>query len=152
MPSDLSGTLLPVAKTTVARAPSSVERDPCVVNAQPLAEMLQSFVMNWERTRPCTTGQFSSSGRADVSAIGAISWLHQETGLPKRTIQRLAAGQRKTTELRVADALVNALGLEHEFSELTGSLQVMPNPRASASARAACCGIPGDSGSLTGSL
>lgn len=136
-----------MTKTTEARVPSSVKRDPCVVEAAPLAQLLQTFVRNWERTRPGTYGQFSSNGRCEVSAMSAVGWLVQETGLPRRTVQRVIKGQRRTTELRVADVLVNAIGAEHEFSELTGSLRVMPNPRASTSARAQCCG-----GSVTGAF
>ena len=79
--------------------------------------------------------------------MGAVSWLAQETGLPKRTIQRVVAGTRQTTELRVADALVWAIGKQQLFHD--GTLHVRPNPRARAAERA-CCGHQSDT--LLGAL
>lgn len=70
--------------------------------------------------------------------MGAVSWLAMETGLPKRTIQRVVAGTRQTTELRVADALVWAINQPQLFHD--GTLNIRPNPRARATERAQCCG------------
>ena len=127
-----------MAQTTAARVPSGIKRDPCVVDTPPLAAELQAYVKRWRRDRPTTTGQFAGTNRCDCSPLGAVSYLAQETGLPKRTIQRVVAGTRMTTELRVADALVWAIEQPQLFHD--GTLQVRPNPRANASARAQCCG------------
>ena len=118
-----------------------------MVDTPPLAAELQTFVTRWRETRPTTTGQFAGTERCDCSPIGAVSWLAMETGLPKRTIQRIVAGTRKTTELHVAEALVNALEQPQWFHD--GTLNIRPNPRARAAERA-CCGHQGDT--LLGAL
>jgi hypothetical protein len=125
------------------------DKDPCAVDTQPLSEMLQRYIADWERERPrkrqVTGGTFAADGgRVDLGTVplGAINWLAQETRLPYSTISRIAAGGRRTTELRVADALVSAIGRPDAFyCELT----VRPNPMAPADVRSRCC-----SGSLTG--
>lgn len=73
-----------------------------------------------------------------------MAWLEQESGVKRATIQNIASARRRTTELRYADALVQALDRQDLFYD--GSLTIRPNPNAPAAARAACCG-----GSLTGS-
>jgi hypothetical protein len=109
-----------------------------VVETAALAGMLRDFVARWNNERPVTTGQFAGDRRCEVSPIGAVSWLAQETDLPKRTIQRVVAGTRRTTELRVADALVQAIERPDLFHD--GTLRIRPNPRAPARQRASCCG------------
>jgi hypothetical protein len=107
--------------------------------------MLKGFVRSWNRTRPRTAGRFDrTSVRVDVTPIGALAWLAQESGLPEKTVETVVAARNRTTELRVAEALVvGALQRPEAFQD--GTLEVRPNPLASKAARASCCG-----GSLTG--
>lgn len=131
-------------------------RDGCVVATEPLSQLLSGFVADWNRTRPSTAGRFSSDrGRRreaepepDVSTVGAVAWVAAEAGLPKDTVQNVVAARYRTTELRVADPIVTAIGRPEAFHD--GTLEIMPNPNAPAAARAACCG--GSSDSLTGSF
>lgn len=106
---DLDGVMVPAA-TPVARS-----RDTYVVDAVPLATMLQAFVSN-------QTLRGRATSRAD--AIGRLvetTRQHDPThrGIPLRTVENFlrqdAAGQPKpprypTTDLRIADALLTAIG------------------------------------------
>jgi len=101
-------------------------------------------VSRWDVERPTTVGQFHAEGRVEVSCMSGVSWLVQETGLSRRTIQRIVSGRRTTTELYVADRLINAIGAEHIWH----TLSIHGNPRAPREQRSQCCG---GSESLNGS-
>lgn len=127
-------------------------RDGCVVQTDPLAGLIHGFVARWRATRPATSGQFVSEQRGQsVSALRPVDWLEQETrrldldgrGVPVGTIERIMGRRSPTTELRTADALVSAIGCPEAFHD--GTLEIAPNPCASAREQAACCG-----GSLVG--
>ena len=111
--------------------------------------MVRSFVSEWNRTRPQDTGRFTEGGGSRSGGyLGAVAWLEMETsrmGAPvsRDRIQSVMKMETRTTELRHADPLVQAIG--HPFAFHDGTLQIRPNPRATARARAACCG-----GALTG--
>ena len=131
-------------------------RDGCVVETEPLAHLVGGFVASWNRDRPPTGGRFSDrkarERRTEVSTLGAVSWLADQTrrsdpsglGIPPDTIQNVVSRRYRTTELRVADALVSAIGRPEVFHD--GTLTIRPNPSASRAAREACCG--GSSGVL----
>lgn len=112
-----------------------------MVETAPLTALVSHWVRRWDAQHPSTVGQFHADGRCEVSCIGGVSWLVQETGLSRRTIQRIVAGTRMTTELHHADLLLNAIGAEH----MRHVLEVRGNPRASRVEREQCCG-----GSLNG--
>lgn len=123
-------------------------RDGCVVSTEPLSQMVRSFIDDWNRTRPpATGGQFGpGQTRTEAMTVSAIAWLAGETAVlgeavTEEVIGRMVGprGRRKPrTELRVADALVQAMGQPQAFHD--GTLRVRPNPAAHRSARAACCG------------
>jgi hypothetical protein len=121
-------------------ATTTTARDGCVVETAPLAEIMHRFVDNWNRERP------SEGGQKD-GPISAIEWLAKETGVPSSTLENIARRppRNQTTELRIADPIVQALGYPFAFHD--GTLTVRPNPQAPRSARMSCCG-----GSLNGSL
>lgn len=127
----------------------AIARDGCVVDTEPLSELVHGFVSRWNRDRPQRSGQFRKRSAApaaakeqqpDVDPIGAVAWLAQETGLPRDTIQNIAARppRYRTTGLAIADSLVSALGRPEAFHD--GTLSIRPNPNAPRAARAACCG------------
>lgn len=130
------------------------ERDGCVVDSEPLARVVTGFVSDWKRGRPSVGGQFGASQvrRVDVESTSALDWLSEATGIPRGTIENLTVrgrdgklGRSRTTELRIADPIVAALGRPELFHD--GTLEVKPNPHAKAKYRKACCG-----GSLTGTV
>jgi nucleoside-diphosphate-sugar epimerase len=136
---------------TVAHDGAPVARDGCVVATEPLSAMLGAFVSQWSRDRPSTRGRFSARReRTDVSPVGAVAWLAAETNLPAGTIENVVSGRVKTTELRIADALVTAIGREDTLSDgefprnAGGTLEIMPNPLARPADRARCCAGSGD--------
>jgi hypothetical protein len=86
--------------------------------------------------------------------VGAVTILHERTrqvdprerGVSKRQIRAMLSQRAGAyTELRTADLIVAAVERPDAFHD--GSLPVVPNPAASAPARASCC-----SGSLTGAV
>jgi hypothetical protein len=114
------------------------ERDGCVVDAGDLAVLLRGFVARWNVERSVTVGRFAGRDRrTDVSPVGALKWLSAETGLAEGTIENIVRGRNHSTELRIADALVVAIGRPYAFHD--GTLTIRPNPSAPAAARAACC-------------
>lgn len=76
--------------------------------------------------------------RDDDSPIGAIAWLAERTGVPEKTIDNLVHGRFESTELRIADSIVTALGRTETLHD--GTLNVRPRWKNSVKARAACCG------------
>ncbi len=106
--------------------------------------MLRSFVDDWNTTRPREIGgRFAGREQRTQGSVSAVSWLVGETGIPKSTIEQVAKGRYRTTELRVADALVAAIGHPEAFYD--GTLEIRP---ATKRARCGCCG----GSSLNGSL
>jgi hypothetical protein len=105
-------------------------RDPCVVDTEPLAEIVRTFASNWRRSRPSISGRYDGQGlRVAVEPIGPYEALAAQTGLPESRITSLLNPARKpTTELRVAEAIVAAIGEPGMFYD--GTLTVRPNPRA----------------------
>jgi hypothetical protein len=116
-------------------------RDGCVVATEPLAALVTAFVEAWRVNRPSTGGRFGDADRVEVPTLGAIAWLANESGVKPDTIQNVASRRYRTTELRVADAIVSALGCPQVFHD--GTLTIRPNPSAPRAARMACCGGSG---------
>lgn len=125
---------------------SASSRDGCVVATEPLAIALGGFVRERNR-RAVGGGRFAGRGtRTEVPVVGAYEWLEQETrhhdpsgrGVTRKTIKRIVSGGSTVTELKVADLLVAAIGRPDLLYD--GTLEVFANPRASRSARDACCG------------
>jgi hypothetical protein len=116
------------------KRPSTVAaRDGCVVSGASLSGLLSGFVTRWERSR---NGDGSVNYASEIPTVSAIEWLAGETGIPERTIKNVVNGAYHTTELRIADALVAAVGCPEAFYD--GTLEVSPNPLADRKARAAC--------------
>lgn len=112
-----------------------------MVPTDPLADVVKNFLHRWSVERPSNNGRFANGeARTEVTFIGGAEWLAMETGVPRDKIQSITQRRQPMTELRIADALVSAIGRP----DLLGTLPVMPNPRASRAARESCCG------SLTG--
>lgn len=88
--------------------------------------------------RPSTSGRFAGAQGTDVTPIGAVRWLAVEAGLTEATVENIVYRKHHTTELRIADAIVTALGRPEAVHD--GTLQVRPNPGASRHVRASCCG------------
>lgn len=126
------------------------EPDGCIVDTAPLSILLRDFVTGWKKTRPSTKGQFGApAARVPGEPLGAYTALAFHTGLRESDIKRVRnPGRHPVTELRVADALVGAIGNPGMFHD--GTLTVRPNPRAPADRRAECCG--GSEHALTGGL
>lgn len=84
-------------------------RDECRVPAAPLTEVLRRWRAHWER-----------EWRPDRSRASAVLWLAQRTrephidpsgrGVEPQTIRNLLQGANRTVELRIADALLCAIG------------------------------------------
>lgn len=129
---------------------SERERDGCVVPSLPLAGLLCQFVDEWHRDRPSTAGRFAKHGtRTEVSTISPLDWLEQESHVPKHVIAKIATRDPSTgtpkprteyTELRVADALVTAIGNIEVLQD--GTLPIVVNDAATAANREVCrrCG------------
>lgn len=123
------------------QAATAFARDGCAVETGPLADMLDAFVSRWNRTRPPRSGgKFTDAGSRSVAFVGAIQSLVQETRLQEGTIERVIQRRSRYTELRTADPLLAAI--DETGALYDGRLRVVPNPAASARARAACqhCG------------
>lgn len=96
--------------------------------------MLRGFVDRWQVERPQSGGAGVRQTETTVAHVGPLKWLAAETGIPERTITNVVRGRGRTTELRIADALVMALGHPEAFHD--GTLEI----RASSRAKAPCCG------------
>lgn len=108
-------------------------RDPCVVDTAPLSQLVRTYADGWRRSRPSLKGR--RHGRVDllskgyVEPVGPYEFLASETGLPEAKIRAVGNPNRNpTTELRVAEAIVAAIGEPGMFYD--GTLEVRPNPRA----------------------
>ena len=125
-------------------------RDGCVVPTAPLSAAVTAFVKGWNRDRPPTAGRYSSArSSASIEPVSAIEWLSTETRIPVGTLHRIRYNRSRLTELRVADPIVCAMNQTHLLYD--GTLPVIPNPKAKAELRAACCGGSlGGFSSLTG--
>lgn len=124
-----------------------VSRDGCVVESESLAGVLGPFISSWTRDRPQTGGRYSAGvedTRDAAISMTATAWLSQEATrrcevpVTERTIEGIVNGRSKATELRVADALVAAIGRPDLFYD--GTLTVGPNPFAKPDAQRECCG------------
>lgn len=107
---------------------------------EPLSAMLRGFIDRWQIERPQSGGAGVRTTEGGVSHVGPVKWLAAETGIPERTITNVSRGRSRTTELRIADPIVQALGHPEAFHN--GTLEI----QASSRAKAPCCG------SLNGSL
>lgn len=126
--------------------------DECVVDAEPLARILSDYIDRCERDRPPPIARYVGAA-ADPCYLDPVAWLAQESGVPLKTVRNLtrktSSGRRaprySTTELRIADALVCAIGMPGALSP-GGPLQ--PRGR-SPKHDGACCGGSSLNGSLT---
>lgn len=124
-------------------------RDGCVVDSEPLAGLLSGFVEHWNRTRSPDAGRFTKSAttkRTEVTQVRVLEYLANETGVAEGTIEKLLHRDRTTgklsprtrsTELRIADPLVAAIGCPEAFHD--GTLVIRENELAKKEERAACC-------------
>jgi hypothetical protein len=111
--------------------------DGCLVPTEPFSELVRTFVSRWNRDRPQLAGQFAAGGTiAELTPIRPLAWLAAASGLSESTIENVADGRYRMTELRVADAIATAL----DYPDILQGLAVVPNPSASRAARAECCG------------
>lgn len=127
-------------------------RDEYVVCREPLAEVVQGFISDWNRDHEPDKGRFAGGERKVVTQVRAVQWLAAETrrrdptdvGIPEKAIlnmfRRTPEGRMRyhTIDYGIADALVSAIG-RPDVLHTDGRLQ--PHPRSNAS----CC-----SGSLSG--
>lgn len=145
--------------------PCLAGRDPCVVETDGLASVVEDFVSDYVQKHPvsraprrdATTGHFSIGGRLAEGAPRALDALSERTrqqdpaglGVPASTIRNVVERRYQTVELRTADRLVVAAGALASYRD--GTLHVKPNPRVKAGEKARCCGDLSGS-SLNGSL
>ena len=113
---------------------SRLPPDGCLVPTEPLATLVRSFLERWNRDRPQTAGQFGD----EVTPVRGVAWLASCADVPEATIQNIIDRRYRMTEFRTADRLIAALDVPQAWCD--GTIQVFPNPSASASARAECCG------------
>lgn len=140
---DVDGKLVPAPKRA-----APVARDAFVVCTEPLSGLVCGFVDRWHAERPPTNGQFATGDTRVEGTLSAIQYLEEKTQLPRKAIASVTTrdedgrpcGRSATTELRVADALVAAIGSPEAFSN--GTLRVFERSEA----RRGCCG--GLNGSL----
>jgi hypothetical protein len=99
--------------------------------------MLRAFVTTWTATRP-TTGGSGARAFTEPTFVSPLQWLSDETGIRKKTVANVMRGRSATTSLRIADALVVAIG--HPEALQDGTLEILPNVKATKAAQAACCG------------
>lgn len=102
----------------------------------------------WARDRPVVGGP--DIGR--IHPIGAVSWLAQESELPRETIRRVIDGRSEYTEYRIAEPLIGR-ALERPELFYDGTLDIIDNPRISADSLAAARAREGSDANtgLTGS-
>lgn len=116
-------------------------RDGCLVPTEPLAAVLNEFISHWNQERPQRGGQFASPGEEVVSPVRAYGWLAENSGVAEATISRIVGLRSNGTELRIADALVQAIERPELFYDgEPPTLPIYPNPMASAADRISCCG------------
>lgn len=118
------------------------KRDGCVVETAPLARAVTDFCKRWNVSRGPSAGEFGTS--PEQSSVGPVDYLADRTRIPKSTIQELTSkrcasetGRSRRTELRIADALVTAIGRPEMLHD--GTLTIEGNRLAPKSLRAACC-------------
>lgn len=108
----------------LALADAPRRRDGCVVESRALSALLSSFIEEWRKTRPIEPSK--RFARRAIVAVSPIEYLSLETGIPERTIKNVVHCAYHTTELRIADPLVAAMGRPEVFYD--GTLTVQPNP------------------------
>lgn len=106
----------------------------CVVLTAPLTRAVCDFLTRW--------GRDIVSPDDHVLFIDGIEWIAFESGLPEETIRNIKRGRHRTTELSVADRLVQALGHPEWFHD--GTLTIAPNRNAPRHLRDECCGGSAD--------
>lgn len=130
--------------------------DPCAVQTRPLARLITEYEHRWRRQRPNVTRRFAAPGDRPVPYLDPLEALAISARLPldrlvavrsrydphsKKSVAQILrlAGVLggRTTELKVADTLVAALGRPEAFHD--GTLHVLPNPEAPPAVRRGCC-------------
>lgn len=101
--------------------------DPCVAETSGIQGPVRHYVDS--------NGSLTGSG-----APGAVASLSERSGVAESTIWHVYRGDHRTTEVRIADALLGAIGRPDLFQ----LLQVRPNPAARPEVRRRCrrCGGP----------
>lgn len=126
--------------------------DGCLVPTAPLADVLGGFVSTWNRDRPQTGGRFHAEGEETISPVRAAAWLSANSGVPEKEVTRIVARKTEMTAYSYADRLMTVIGREDLFYDGDPpTLPLYPDPQASLSRQASCCGGAGDFGSLNGS-
>lgn len=126
-------------------------RDGCLVPTEPLAAALNEFISHWNRERPQPGGRFASPGAEIVAPVRAYGWLAENSGVAEATISRIVGLRSRGTELRIADALVQAIERPDLFYDgEPPTLPIYPNPMAPAEDRLCCGGSTYAAESLTG--
>lgn len=124
------------------------EVDPLVVRTEELAQHVDRWVEKYERQHPARTGSAFSADR--LNGFGGCSFLAQEMGATTTKLSASAEYRQvivvknrvhKYTELRVADAILTAMG---EVYKLTTEIKIIHNPKlkpetVKARLRAALC-------------
>lgn len=86
-----------------------------VVSTVPLAAILEDYVTRYRSIRPSLRGRRGAS-LSDVEPVGPYELLSAMTGLPEGTLRKMRNPNRyPSTEYRVADALVAAVGCPQAF-------------------------------------
>lgn len=115
--------------------------DGCLVPTAPLSVVVSEWLSQWNHDRPQTAGRFSSAYGDAVCPIRGVDWLADESGVPEGTIQRIVSQRSRGTELRIADALVQAIDRIDLFNDGDPpTLQIYANPSAPIADRLSCCG------------
>jgi len=131
--------------------------DPCVVEIDGLAVLVQGFVEQWTRQHPPTTdslgrpnggslrdGHGYFAGRDPDAPPTAVEVLAARTrrldvvhgvGVPSETIQRVLDRGDRTVDLGVADALATAVRRPDAFHGRPPLLRLEPSPATSSTVR-----------------
>lgn len=108
-------------------------RDSFVVESEPLSGLLVGFVNQWERNRPKARGHSHGRPSDEIVNVRATEWLAAESGIPEWKIREVIKQKTPTTTLRIADALVAAVGCPEAFYD--GTLTVLDEIAAEISER-----------------
>lgn len=98
-------------------------RDSFVVNSEPLSGILVGFVSQWERDRPKARGHTHGRPADEIVNVRATEWLSATSGIPEWKIKEVMRQKTPTTTLRIADALIAAVGCPEVFYD--GTLTVL---------------------------
>jgi hypothetical protein len=101
----------------------SGRQEPLVVPTAQLAPLVSAALDAHRASFPAGSENGTWTGKV---MTGPIQWLSFESGIQERVIQRILRQEHTNVGLRIADPVLQALGLPHATYD--GTVDVIPNP------------------------